>query len=501
MQHAALAASSTHTQARITEAIGELRTTTPGFHAFEREGEHLVYDLETASILRVDEQVYGLLEAVEAGGDSQEASRRLVGAGVDESAVDEVLALRDCGLFQPMDPVAPEAAGRVVESLVNHHPRKIMLMVQTNCNLKCSYCYEVLSGFHSTGKSMSFEQAKHSVDYFVKSSGRRRQLQITFFGGEPLINFEVVKQVVAYCKELEKTTDKEFSYSLTTNCTLITDDVIDFVVEHEFTGMFSLDGPPELSDIHRKDLAGKGVGEKATKNALRLAKAQDAAGVRQFMVRATLTRQNRDSRLVTKYFEDLGFKRVMIGATSGRAGTKGEWDIVADDSEDMTDEAREKLEAFIDWKTGDGPRPVGTNGIVRNLNHFRKNMREKKSLANIGCGVGRNMLAFGEDGSLYPCHRYAGEEAYKLGTVESGLDVPKMREYYSSIIDQKLEHCGSCWARYTCGGQCAWSLSDEEGDLHLPEEENCRSIRRGHELMLYAMHRLQTARATEGQVK
>jgi uncharacterized protein len=155
-----------------------------------------------------------------------------------------------------------------------------MLLVQTSCNLRCSYCYEVQSGFHAKGRAMDLDTARRAVELLIQRSGERPELEITFFGGEPLMSFGLIQEVVSYCRGRGAELGKRFYFQLTTNAVLLDDPKIEFLVAHEFSVMVSLDGPPELNDLHRVDLGGRGTGERALANARKLVAAQRAAGIR-----------------------------------------------------------------------------------------------------------------------------------------------------------------------------------------------------------------------------
>jgi uncharacterized protein len=464
----------------------------PGYHAFEREGTRLVYDILTGGLLEPSEHAFRILRAIETQEPSSQVLSDLAEIGDHgiEHVLGEIEALYDAGLLRKEDDYSEEVKHGLVRSLMQHRPRKMMLMVQTNCNLKCTYCYEVLNGFHSTGKSMGYETGCLSVEFLIKRSGPRRDLEITFFGGEPLLNFPLVRELVAYCRGRETDTGKRFSFQLTTNCTLLNDEIIAFLVEHEFAVMLSLDGPPELHDIHRKDLGGHGTGAVALENAKRLVAAQKRAGIREAMVRITMSHENHDARALSAYFESQGFGRVMLGATDGRADHKDPWDLDPSDVQELSEQGEASLSEYLDWIDGRSPRPADASQVTRNLGPILEALRSPDPRPKVRCGVARNMQAITREGKIYPCHRYAGEDAFQLGTLDAGLDPVKVEAYYGALLKVKEEHCSHCWARITCGGQCPWYISKESGEIGHPDEPSCNGIRRGHERQLWFVHQL-----------
>lgn len=473
-----------------------LPTTRSAFHAFSYRGEHLVYDLLSGSILSVTAPLVELLRGIEARENAAAIRARL--PELDDEAVLALIAeleqVHAAGFLRTEDTSRAAAVEALVaQSLVQQQPRKMMLMVQSNCNLKCTYCYEVANGFHSTGTRMDLETGKRSVEFLIQRSGTRQHVEITFFGGEPLMNFPLIRELVAYCKQREAQTGKRFAYQLTTNATLLTDEIIAYLVEHQFAVMVSLDGPPELNDRYRVDLRGRGTGATALANARKLAKAQRAAGVREAMIRVTMTHENHDSHAIDAFLRAQGFRRIMLGSSNGRADHKDAWDIQPEDLGAMREANERSIDAYVAWLDGKAQRADSAAHLDRAVSDLQTALRTPSTAPSIRCGVGRNMQAISRDGKIYPCHRYAGDAAFELGTLEQGLDEQKVRSYYDGVLRVKEEHCSKCWARITCGGQCPWYISTSEGAILHPDEASCEGIRRGHERLLYLTHRLHAA--------
>ena len=467
----------------------------PTFHAFRYRDVNLVYDLLTGSILEPTDPVFAILEGIEKG---DRATEIIASAGVPEpeldGMLDELEQLHEAGFFRSEESSRAQDLERLVaDGLMAHHPRKMMLMVQSNCNLRCTYCYEVSNGFHGTGSRMDRQTGIDSIELLIERSGERKELEITFFGGEPLMNFPLIGELVEYCRARGEEIGKRFHFQLTTNATLLTDEIISFLVANEFTVMVSIDGPPEKNDLHRVDLGGRGTGAVALANARKLVAAQREAGLREAMVRATMTHENHDAEALEAFFHEQGFARVMLGVSSGRADGKEPWDVQTEDVESMSESGSRAIDAYADWVRGQGERPTQAGSVERGLHEIMRALTQPTTAPSVRCGVGRNMQAVSRDGKIYPCHRYAGDEAFLLGTLEEGLDEQKLRDYYDALLRVKEEHCSSCWARITCGGQCPWYISNAEGEILHPDEESCDGIRNGHERLLYAVHELRKA--------
>ena len=479
--------------AGIRELVVHERT---AFHCFRYRGDELLYDVASGSVLAVDTLAFAVLHGLERGRGDAELLASLgdgLAPGALAEVAKEVQLLQRLGMFRiaPLDSASQRE--QMVQGLLNHHSRKMMLLVQTSCNLHCTYCYEVDSNFHFSNKGkMNLETARRCVDALVERSGGRPTVEITFFGGEPLANYELVEQVVAYCQELERSTGKSFHYLMTTNAVLLDERKIDFLVRHNFSVMVSLDGPPETSDPVRKDLAGRGVARKATANAQALVAAQKAAGVRPALIRATMSHGNHDMDAIEAYFQEHGFERTMLGGSNGRAHAKGEADLTPEDTQELAAQQDDRIDAYVDWIAGKGPKPDGST-LQRGLAWIEDKLAAGEG-AKVGCGVGRNVLAQTADGTYYPCHRYAGEEAYALGNLETGLDRERLGRFYHEVLAGYDNHCSHCWARVICGGQCAHYISRPDGAVGTPDEQSCDDIRTGMEKLLWLRGLAQRAR-------
>ena len=264
-------------EARLEDAPGAfewMHGERPKFHAFEARGEWLLYDSGSGTILAVEAGVGRLLAAVEAGAGEERIAQLALEEGVTIEALnEELLELYVLGLFRAEEAETPLDRKRMLAALRGHKQRNLMLMVHTSCNLACSYCYELGTGFHGSGGAMGIERAIELVEDYIERSGKRRQLAVTFFGGEPLLNFPVVQQVVEYLERRGEELGKSFSWSLTTNGTLLSDEHIAYLVRKGFTVMVSLDGDPKKADRHRVDRAGKGATARALDGAERLVRA------------------------------------------------------------------------------------------------------------------------------------------------------------------------------------------------------------------------------------
>ena len=470
------------------------------FHVFQDHGKRILYDLWSGSLLELTESAWIVLDGLERRQSTSKITERLERHGHGDAlpgVVKELEILCDNGFFllEPLE--TPEERRATLDALVAQAPRSTQVLVQTSCNLSCSYCYEVKNGFHGTGGRMSSEIGRRAVDLMFERSRSRRHLDVNFFGGEPLLNLKLVRELVGYAEARAEREEKQVSFKMTTNGVLLDDDAIAFLVEKQFGVMLSLDGPPEKNDVHRRDHKGRGSGEQVLENAKRLISAQRRAGVREACIRATMTAGNESFDELADYFEAQGFRRVMIGASNGRAEEKDSFDLTPEMTPEREERKDRQFERIRDAIRGTGPRlPRGfrTNESLKRIEDALTTRRNHRR--SIMCGVGRNMTAATASGKLYPCHRYAGDQAFEIGDVHDGVDDTKLEAYYSALLRGYDSHCSGCWARFICGGQCPWYVSRDDGSIVHPDEAGCDGIRTGAEgsLALYLEARAVTER-------
>jgi uncharacterized protein len=410
----------------------------------------------------------------------------------------ELSVLRDAGYLQSEPGVTSTRLRDEVDKLVAHHPRNIMFLVTEACNLRCTYCYEVGNSFHDTARMMSFANAKEILDAFFERNGGREDLCVTFFGGEPLLNHRLVRQVVEYSHERGAALGKKVTYTITTNATLMTEEIADFLVKYQVGVMVSLDGEKEANDRYRVDREGHGTHDRAVAGIKLLLDKQNRAGVRPLRIRATMTAENIDRRAIVDYFRSLGNVRLTVGMASGTAFGKKSFDVTSRDrpaidagNDSYTDELLRAAEQ--------GGKPPRDNPVFDSVVDLHKFMQEKvpgRVAAPKLCGVGRNMLAVTPTGQYFPCHRYVGMDAWRLGSqFDGGLDEGAVRTYYGKLFANFYGHCTKCWLRFRCGGQCPWYLSTPTGEITHPDAESCDSIRAFEERVTWVYLRIKEQHA------
>ena len=459
------------------------------FHVYKFDNQGLLFDRATESLAQLDNNLFDFLKNIEDGQtyDEAYANSTCLKDGIElEDIIDLLSDLSENGMlkYEEVDHVAQE---KMIDSLMAHKPRRLQLLLAQGCNLGCRYCYAWRNGSNQKNTLMSFETAKMSVDHLIDRSGPRQSLQITFFGGEPLLNYEVLKEVVEYCKEVETRTSKKFVFEVITNATLLTKEVTHFLAEHRFLVMISLDGWKEMHNYNRPSMDGKDRYDEILENAIYLNEFFKRNKLPTVKVRANLTGRHHDISKVTEFFYEQGFDKIGIaaieplphGSPSGSALTEEQMDTLAE----LEDIKARNLLAKIDGG--------------ENLSRAEKRMAggyleapEKRALKGVTCGVVRNTAIVDNKGKIYPCHRYEGMENYIVGDISTGIDDTKARAFYQKLNKNATSRCHSCWIRDYCAGGCAWLLSDQDGTLVNPTDNECNRRRKSMERWLYARAKL-----------
>ena len=415
-------------------------------HQYKLGGYNIVLDVCSGSVHVVDDVAYDIIAMFEAG-DRETVLKAMAEkyTGIDakdlEECYDQVVALRDGGkLFAP-DTFAP-VAGRLKQKSAGV-VKALCLHVAHSCNLNCAYCFASQGKYHGDRALMSFEVGKQALDFLVAHSGTRRNLEVDFFGGEPLMNFDVVKRLVAYARSIEKEHGKNFRFTLTTNGMLIDDDVIDFANREMSNVVLSLDGRKEIHDRYRVDYAGKGSWDRIVPKFQKLVAAR---GGKSYYMRGTFTHANPDFLEDIRQMLDLGFTElsmepVVCAPEDPSALTREDLPIVL--------EQYEKLAQLMLERDKEG-RPF-------TFYHYMIDLTGGPCIYKriSGCGSGTEYMAVTPWGDLYPCHQFVGDEKFKLGNIWDGVTNTAIQSEFAACNVYAHPECRDCWARLYCSGGCA----------------------------------------------
>jgi len=384
----------------------------------------------------------------------------------------------DGRLFAPdvFAPMAGELKARtsgVVKALCLH--------VAHTCNLNCEYCFASQGKYHGERAVMSLEVGKRALDFLVENSGNRTNLEVDFFGGEPLMNFDVVKELVKYARSIEKEHNKNFRFTLTTNGMLIDDDAIDFANKEMSNVVLSLDGRKEVHDKYRVDYAGKGSFDTIVPKFQKLVKAR---GGKNYYMRGTFTHENPDFLEDIKTMLELGFDELSMEPVVSAPGDKAE---LTESDLEIVKEQYEKLAELMLEKRREG-KPF-------TFYHYMLDLSDGPCIYKriSGCGSGTEYMAVTPWGDLYPCHQFVGEEKYKLGNIYDGVTNPDVQKEFADCNVYAREECADCWAKLYCSGGCAANAYHATGSVKGVYKPGCELFKKRMEcaIMLAAVKELE----------
>ena len=428
-------------------------------HQYQLGGYNIVLDICSGSIHVVDEVAYDIISMFE--NNNKETILENISAkygdrdDITENDIEEcfaqVVALKESGkLFTPdtFEPVAGHLKAKtsgVIKALCIH--------IAHTCNLNCSYCFASQGKYHGDRAMMSFEVGKRALDFLVENSGSRHNLEVDFFGGEPLMNFDVVKQMVAYARSIEKEHNKNFRFTLTTNGMLIDDDVIDFANREMSNVVLSLDGRKEVHDRYRVDYTGKGSWETIVPKFQKLV---NARGGKNYYMRGTFTHANPDFLNDIQQMLDLGFTELSMEPVVCAPGDPSE--LTQDDLPVVLDQY-EKLAELMRKRDKEG-RPF-------TFYHYMIDLKGGPCIYKriSGCGSGTEYMAVTPWGDLYPCHQFVGDEKFRLGDIWDGVTNTETVEEFASCNVYARPECHDCWAKLYCSGGCAANAYHSTGSI------------------------------------
>ena len=458
-------------------------------HQYKLGGYNIVLDICSGSVHAVDDVAYDIISIFENNDrdtiidkiSKKYSSNSDITANDIEECYDQIVQLRDSGKlfvpdsFEPMAGKLKEKTAGVVKALCLH--------VAHTCNLNCSYCFASQGKYHGDRAVMSFEVGKQALDFLIANSGTRKNLEVDFFGGEPLMNFDVVKKLVSYARKIEKDHSKNFRFTLTTNGMLIDDDVIDFANREMSNVVLSLDGRKEIHDRFRVDYAGNGSWDRIVPKFQKLVKAR---GNKNYYMRGTFTHANPDFLNDIKVMLDLGFTELSMEPVVCAPGdpselTKKDLPIVLDQYE--------KLAELMIQREKEG-RPF-------TFYHYMIDLKGGPCIYKriSGCGSGTEYMAVTPWGDLYPCHQFVGDEKFKLGNIWEGVTNTDIRDEFASCNVYARPECKDCWAKLYCSGGCAANAYHSTGSVKGIYRYGCELFKKRMECAIM----IQVAKLTDGE--
>lgn len=374
-----------------------------------------------------------------------------------KEAYDEIERLKEQGLLFSTTKTIEEmvSAKKSTDSI-----KALCLHVSHDCNLSCEYCFASKGDYQTGRKLMTKDVALKAVDYLVANSGQRHNIEIDFFGGEPLMNFDTVKEVVAYGRKLENKTGKKFYFTITTNGILFDEDKIKFINEYMDNVVISIDGRKEVHDSIRYDRAGRGSYDRIVPSAKKLVSGRNG---KSYFIRGTFTARNKDFSKDIMHLASLGFKEISVEPVVGSGDT---FFIREQDIPEILNEYEKFATDYLKLQQEESNF---------RFYHFNLNLYDGPCIYKriVSCGAGFEYFAVSPEGFLYPCHQFVGQEEFIIGDIFNGINNEKLKENFRSNNILTKEKCKNCWAKLFCSGGCHADAFYSNGNISLPNEIAC----------------------------
>ncbi len=426
------------------------------FHKYLFKDKHIVLDINSGAVHVIDKIVFDILDIYEGDNKNEVFSVLSNEYSKDEisEAISELDYLKSQGLLFSDDVyISNKAKDPVVKAICLH--------VAHDCNMNCKYCFGSQGSFEGIRELMSLDTGIAAIDFLIKNSGKRRNLEVDFFGGEPLMNFDVIKEIVSYGRKVEMNNNKKIRFTITTNGILLDDEKINYINDNMENVILSIDGRLEVNDKMRRTWNDKGTYELIINNYEKfINKRNDGL----YYIRGTFTKENLDFSEDVKHLINKGFKNVSIEP------------VVVKDHEDYAIKI-EHLDAILNEyeKLSDLYINNAKNNQMFDFFHFNIDLEQGPCVFKriSGCGAGTEYMAVAPNGDLYPCHQFVGNNGLKIGSV---YDVDYSNELYDIFNNAHIynkEKCRTCWAKFYCSGGCHANAYHMNGNMLEPYEIGC----------------------------
>jgi uncharacterized protein len=429
-------------------------------HKFIQGTDRYVIDVNSGMVHEIDELVFDLLDdnGLKSKLELVDKYKNKYSKEDIEEAYGEIQELINSDMLYTKDLYEDIAMNDKSKSFI----KALCLNVAHDCNLKCKYCFADEGEYKGCRKLISAEVGKKAIDFVIKNSGPRRNIEIDLFGGEPLMAFETIKQIVEYAREQEKEHNKTIRFTMTTNSTLLNDENMEFIDKQMGNIVLSIDGRKEVNDKVRVRADGSGSYDKILPKIYDMVQKRDKS--KQYYVRGTFTRANTDFYEDVKHLADLGFKEVSVEPVvlpedHELSLRKEDLPVIFDQYDKLYEDLLRRHEEGNEFK----------------FYHFNIDLQGGPCVYKriSGCGAGHEYVAVTPDGDLYPCHQFVGNEAYKMGDVFNGVIDNGLSDTFKQAHIYNKPVCRDCWARFYCSGGCQANNFNFNGDIHKPYELGC----------------------------
>ena len=446
-------------------------------HQYQLHGKHIVLDIPSGSVHITDEAAYDAIALLDAGKTTEEAKALLREKHPALTSEDAEDVFSDIEELKENGTLFSEDVYEGGDYDLKKRPtviKALCLLVSHTCNLNCSYCFAAQGKFQGQQGLMSLETGKRALDFLVEHSGMRRNLEVDFFGGEPLTNFEVCKQLVAYARSIEKEKNKNFRFTLTTNGVGVTEEVMEWANRECHNVVLSLDGRKEVNDRFRKDLAGEGSYDRIVPKFQRFVETRKGKG---YYIRGTFTHYNTDfTNDLFHMADDLGFAELSMEPVVAEEGdpcalTREDLPVLYEQYELLAKEMATRKRAG---------RPITFYHYMLDLSHGPCIYKRIT-----GCGSGTEYLAVTAQGDLYPCHQFVNDPDYKMGSIWEDVTRTDIRDEFKQCNVYARKECRDCWAKFYCSGGCAANAYHATGNVLGTYELGCDLFRKRMECAIW----------------
>ncbi len=446
-------------------------------HSFKLKDKNIVLDVNSGCVHVVDDVCYDIITALKDREDLPEnIDLKLLDELCKKYSSEEITeAYNDIyELYKEDILFSKDAYSNIAINMKRNSPVKALCIhIAHDCNLRCKYCFADEGAYHNTRELMSLETGKKAIDFIIKNSGKRRNLEVDFFGGEPLMNFEVVKGIVEYAREEEKLHNKNFRFTITTNGILLDDEKIDYINKNMVNVVLSIDGRKEVNDRVRCRVDGSGSYDSIVEKFKKVANSRNQDN---YYVRGTYTAYNKDFSNDVLHLADLGFKQTSVEPVVG--DENADYMLHKEDLPQLFEEYEKLADEYVERKK---------NGNGFNFFHFMIDLEQGPCVIKrlSGCGAGCEYLAIAPNGDIYPCHQFVGTESYRMGNLDDGSISQEIRGIFENCNVYTKEKCRDCFAKFYCSGGCMANACLLNGDINKPHELSCELMRKRVECSLY----------------
>ena len=437
-------------------------------HQYKLNGFNIVLDTYSGAVHCVDDLSYDIIEQYQEKSKEEikqemlEKYKEIKESDIEETFGEIENLIKEGKLFSKDIYEGKNLDLKKRDSVV----KALCLHIAHTCNLNCEYCFAGQGKYHGEDALMSFEVGKQALDFLVKNSGTRKNLEVDFFGGEPLVNFEVVKQLVKYARSIEKENNKHFRFTLTTNGVLLNDDVIDFLNEEMDNVILSLDGRKEINDAKRKNINGDGSYDIIVP---KFKKFVEKRGNKEYYMRGTFTRNNLDFTNDIFHMADLGFTELSMEPVVSSEET--DYSLREEDLDKIYEQYEILAKEMIKRKKEGNPFT---------FYHYMIDLSEGPCIYKriTGCGSGTEYLAVIPNGDFYPCHQFVGDKKFLMGNVKDGIANKELRDEFKLCNVYSRKECKDCWAKLYCSGGCSANSYHTTGSINNVYDFGCKLFRK-----------------------